>query len=100
MTKLQDIAAVIRSKNAGPTRLTLDIMFNNEADYQRVVKGTALTAAKVAKLYGRKEADVKMICYPPSNAIKFVLPRPVAGDPGERDLLGAQQHTFLLEVEV
>jgi len=98
--KLQDIASVIRSKNAGPTRLTLDIMFNNAADYRKVAEGGLLTAAKVAQLYGRDAGEVKMICYAPSNAIKFVLPRPVAGNLGERDLLGAQQHTFLLEIEV
>ena len=31
--KLSDIAQVIRSKNAGPRRLTLDLMFASDADY-------------------------------------------------------------------
>ena len=39
--KLSDIAQVIRSKNAGPRRLTLDLMFATDADYQprRAVAG-------------------------------------------------------------
>jgi hypothetical protein len=35
--KLQDVAQVVRSKNAGPRRLTLDIVFRDDADYQRAV---------------------------------------------------------------
>ena len=34
---LQDIARVIRSKNAGPRCTTLDIMFNTDEDYRRVI---------------------------------------------------------------
>jgi uncharacterized protein DUF4387 len=30
--RLQDLAQVIRSKNAGPRRLTLDVMFASDAD--------------------------------------------------------------------
>jgi hypothetical protein len=99
--QLQDIAKVIRSKNAGPRCLTLDVMFGNEADYQRVLRSGALHKAKVAALYGRQPEDVKVVEYPLSFAIKLVLPRLVtAGDPGDRDVYGAQQHASLLEVEV
>ena len=41
--KLSDIAQVIRSKNAGPRRLTLDLMFATDADYQRVAQSPALS---------------------------------------------------------
>ena len=34
--KLKDIAAVIRSKNAGPYELTLDVIFTDEAVFQKV----------------------------------------------------------------
>ncbi|RZV48885.1 MAG: DUF4387 family protein, partial [Sphingomonadaceae bacterium] len=32
---LADIAPVIRSKNAGPTLLTIDVMFKDSAAYRR-----------------------------------------------------------------
>ena len=35
--KLADIAQVVRSKNAGPRRLTLDLMFATDADYAKKI---------------------------------------------------------------
>jgi len=49
--KLSDIAQAIRSKNAGPRRLTLDIMFGSDADYQGVVQSPSLGAAAIGRLY-------------------------------------------------
>ncbi len=98
---LQDIAKVIRSKNAGPRRLTLDVIFETDDDYRRVLASGALGAGPVARLYGMSEADVQVIEYPLGRAIKVVLPRPImAGDPGDRDVYGAQQHSPLLGVEI
>jgi hypothetical protein len=44
---------------------------------------------------------VKVINYPLGRAIKIVVPRQImAGDPGDRDVYGAQQHTPLLGLEI
>jgi hypothetical protein len=97
--KLSDIAQVIRSKNAGPRRLTLDIMFG--ADYQRVVQSPALGAAAIGLLYRVPAEAVTVIPYPVGRAIKIVMDRAVmAGDPGDRDVYGAQQHGPLLGIEI
>ena len=40
---LVEIAAVIRSKNAGPYELTLDVVFTTREWYERVVAAHALT---------------------------------------------------------
>jgi hypothetical protein len=99
--KLSDIAQVIRSKNAGPRRLTLDLMFASDADYRRVVQSPALTTERIGSLYGLLAHDVTVIPYPVGRAIKIVLARPImAGDPGDRDVYGAQQHAPLLGVEI
>jgi hypothetical protein len=99
--KLSDIAQVIRSKNAGPRRLTLDIMFGSETDYQRVVQSPALGANAIGQLYRVPADDVRVIPYPAGRAIKIVLPRKImAGDPGDYDVYGAQQHAPLLAIEV
>ncbi|HEY1935863.1 MAG TPA: DUF4387 domain-containing protein [Acetobacteraceae bacterium] len=99
--KLSDIAQVIRSKNAGPRRLTLDLMFANDADYQRVVQSPALDRATIAALYRVPAEDVTIIPYPVGRAIKIVLARAImAGDPGDFDVYGAQQHAPLLGLEV
>lgn len=99
--KLSDIAQVIRSKNAGPRRLTLDIMFDSDAAYQRVAQSPALGAEAIGRLYRVPAEAVTIIPYPAGRAIKIVMPRPVmAGDPGDRDIYGAQQHAPLLGIDV
>ncbi len=99
--KLIDLARVIRSKNAGPTTLTLDIMFNDEAGYERACMSEQLKPSAVALLYGVAPNDVEVIAYPPAHAIKIVMGRKVvAGTPGDRDVYGAQQHGPLLGVEL
>jgi len=99
--KLSDIAQVIRSKNAGPRRLTLDLIFASDADYQRVAQSPALAREKIGVLYGVSADDVTVIPYPVGRAIKIVLARPImAGDPGDRDVYGAQQHAPMLGVEI
>jgi hypothetical protein len=99
--QLSDIAQVIRSKNAGPRRLTLDLMFATDADYRRVAQSPALSCDRIGALYGVASDDVTVIPYPVGRAIKIVLARPImAGDPGDRDVYGAQQHAPLLGLEI
>lgn len=99
--KLLEAARVVRSKNAGPTTLTIDLMFNDEAGYRRALAAASLTPAAIAALYGLHEKQVEVIPYPPANAIKIVMDRRlVAGDPGDTDVYGAQQHGPLLAVEI
>jgi hypothetical protein len=99
--RLQDLAQVIRSKNAGPRRLTLDIMFASDDAYARVAQSPALSADRIAALYGVAPDAVAVIPYPLGRAIKITLARAImAGDPGDKDVYGAQQHAPLLEIEI
>ena len=99
--QLQDFAQVVRSKNAGPRRFTLDVIFRSDPDYQRAAQSEALTAEKIARLYGVPASDVRVINYPLGHATKIVIPRRImSGDPGDRDVYGAQQHTPLLGLEI
>jgi hypothetical protein len=99
--KLTEIAQVIRSKNAGPRRLTLDIMFANDADYQRVAQSPSLSVENIARLYRLPPDQVTVIPYPVGRAIKISLARTImAGDPGDYDVYGAQQHSPLLGIEI
>ena len=36
-TRLADVAKVIRSKNAGPLLLTIDVIFDDQSIYERVI---------------------------------------------------------------
>lgn len=99
--KLSDIAQVVRSKNAGPRRLTLDLMFANDEDYRRVAQSPAINREAIAAIYAVPPDDVTVIPYPVGRAIKIVLARAImAGDPGDFDVYGAQQHAPLLELRI
>jgi hypothetical protein len=99
--QLQDFAQVVRSKNAGPRRFTLDIVFRSDWDYQRAAQSETLTAERIAPLYGVPASAVHVINYPLGRAIKIVIPRRIMSvDPGDRDVYGAQQHTPLLRLEI
>ena len=99
--KLIDLAKVVRSKNAGPLKLTFDVMFETEGDYQRFVQSPALSARSIAELYGVPERTVEVLPYPVALAVKIVMDRKVpAGSPGDWDVYGAQQHAPLLGLEI
>lgn len=99
--KLIDVARVIRSKNAGPTTLTVDLMFNDESGYRRALAAPSLAPPQIARLYGLRPEQVEVIAYPPAIAVKIVMDRKlVAGDPGDRDVYGAQQHGPLLGIDI
>jgi hypothetical protein len=96
---LSEAARVLRSKNAGPLALTIDILFENRERYALAAGSPALARDSLARLYAVPEGDVEVLQVPMALAIKITLPRPiVAGSPGDRDVYGAQQHRRLLDV--
>jgi hypothetical protein len=99
VTTLADLARVVRSKNAGPTQLTLDLFFRDQAGFERAQAAPGLRPAEVAARYGVKASQVRRFDMPALLAIKLSLPRRLcAGSPGDGDVYGAQQHVPLLEV--
>jgi hypothetical protein len=100
-TQLSDLVKVLRSKNAGPSCLTLDLFFHNSQCYQSAVKSETLSIQSVAALYEVSPDTVLKFEIPQINAIKFSLPRKlIAGTPGDSDLYGAQQHGHLLRIKL
>jgi hypothetical protein len=97
--RLVDIARVIRSKNAGPGELTLDIIFQSQTWFDRVVAANAITRERVAAAYRVESVEAaRVIPYPPASAIKITIPRYIiSGDVGDTDIYGAQQHAPLLD---
>lgn len=102
--KIYELAAVLRSKNAGPFRTTLDILFDADEPYQRVKNSGVLTKEKIAELYGIRPEDVYGIFHvDAARGIKITIPKPIdmaGGDLHMRDLHGCQQHIPLMGIEV
>lgn len=100
--RLRDLAGIVRSKNAGPFRLTLDILFRDERRFRHVVQSGCITRESVAQAYGIAPDQVTSIfVVPAGRAIKVTLRRPTGqGDFGETDIYGCQQHVPLLDLPV
>lgn len=98
---LKEIANVIRSKNAGPYELTLDVLLKEQEMFEKMREKNVINAKVIAELYKIPETDVISIVYfPNAKAIKATIVRPLAsGALGERDVYGAQQHGPLVGFE-
>jgi len=100
MAKLKEIARYVRSKNAGPFWVTVDIFFADRESYERV-KHSNIQEEKVAELYGTKPELVKKFYCENINVIKFSWPRKApSGNAEEYDMHFGQQYVFLSETEV
>ncbi len=95
---LRDVATVIRSKNAGPYELTLDVLIRDPELYRRMRAANVIDRAVIARLYRIPETDVlDIVWFENALAVKATIVRPLpSGALGERDVYGAQQHAPLM----
>jgi hypothetical protein len=101
MTKLAELASLIRSKNAGPFELTIDIMFDDVEVYERVKRSHAISRNVIAAMYNVKPDVVRFFESDSALAIKVSIPRPIfQGDVGDTDGHGGQQYGPLMDIEV
>lgn len=101
MRKLSEVASVIRSKNAGPFEITFDIIFNDRTTYERVKQTGLIGSELFSRLYQVPEEHCDFLCFDGAHAFKCTIPRRIAaGDIGDSDVYGTQQHAPLLTVEV
>jgi len=99
MASLSEVAKRIRSKNAGPYWVTIDVFFENQAAYQQV--SDQLKSAAVAKVLSVDQSDLSRFDLPQISVIKFSFPRTVVqGSRFDRDMHGAQYANLLNEIEI
>ncbi|MCV2863263.1 DUF4387 domain-containing protein [Defluviimonas sp. WL0075] len=99
MAELGQIAQKVRSKNAGPFWLTVDIFCGDPVTFARV--SGALDSARVAALYRVAEAEMRRFDIADLNVVKFSFPRPtVQGTAADRDMHGAGWAVLLEEMEI
>ena len=101
MPRIYDLAAVVRSKNAGPFTLTIDLVFDDDASFERVLESPAFTCEHIARLYGAEANAVQIHPFERVRAIKVSLPRACSsGSAPDTDVYGCQQHFPLAGIEV
>ncbi len=99
MSTVGDRVAKIRSKNAGPYWLTIDVFCGSQMVYRELLD--TLTRARVAGIYTVPEESLKRFELPSLNVIKFSFPRStVQGGRFDRDMHGAQMSVLLAELEI
>ena len=102
MTTLGELATLVRSKNAGPFWMTVDILLPDAAAYERAAASPALmNIDSMAERYDVAPGEVKIFRLPDLHAIKISFPRPSAqGGAHDRDMHGGQQYVPLLDIEI
>ena len=99
MKTIGEQAKKIRSKNAGPYWLTIDVFCGSEAVYLKMI--STLTLSKVADIYQVPQDTLKRYELPTLNVIKFSFPRStVQGSRFDRDMHGAQMSVLLSEYQL
>jgi hypothetical protein len=101
MTRLIDLAAILRSKNAGPLFVTFDVIFDNQKNYERVKKSGVLTKELIADIYDVDANNVSIIMYHIVTSLKITIPRKeISGSILDADIYGCQQHVPLSNVMI
>ena len=96
--RVSDIALKVRSKNAGPFWVTVDVFCGSPSAFARLVQ---LPTGDIARLYGQPEQLLKRFDIPDLNVIKISFRRPVVqGGRDDRDMHGAQWAHILAELEI
>lgn len=101
MSKLSELTTVVRSKNAGPFELTLDIIFKDADIYSKAKTSSVITPEKIAELYHISlDKILTFVWFDLANALKInILRERPSGKMGDRDVYGAQQNAPLLMIE-
>ena len=101
MALIGDLAVVCKSKNADPYEVTIDAVFADKEIFEKVKASGVLCEDLFARLYNVRADEIIFTVYDAGLAFKATLPRLIpAGDIGDTDVYGAQQHAPLLAVEV
>lgn len=101
MTRVADVCDLVRSKNAGPFWITIDLFFDGPDMFARHVRSSGLNAGAIARLYDVNPAQVRHFFVESLALLKISFPRRMPqGGIEERDLHGGQQFVRLFGVEL
>jgi len=99
VTTLADVAYKVRSKNAGPFWVTIDIFCGDRSAFEQI--RNALTVARLATVLRQPAEAIRCFEIPELNVIKYSLPRPcVQGSRFDRDMHGAQLAVLVAELDI
>jgi hypothetical protein len=90
---LGELALEVRSKNAGPFWVTLELFMRDAAGYSLAADEALVNEQVVGRLYAVDPGDVQIFRIPALNVVKVSFPRRVPqGSTRDRDMHAGQQH--------
>lgn len=101
MPTLNDVCRYVRSKNAGPFWVTVDLFFDSAESYARYKDSPGLSNEAFGQLYDLDPSQVKRFAVDDLAVVKISYPRQKPqGWIGERDMHSGQQCMQLLDLEL
>jgi len=101
LPKLEDLCHQIRSKNAGPFWITVDLFFKDRATFDRYSEVKELQPDQLGPLFGVRVDQVGCYLVPELSVLKISYPRKdPQGGVVERDLHGGQQYIRIVDLEL
>ncbi|GAA1752905.1 MULTISPECIES: DUF4387 family protein [Streptomonospora] len=93
---LGDLALEVRSKNAGPFWVTVELFMRDADGYAAAADADFLNEEVVARLYGVPAQEVRFFRIASLNVVKISFPRTIAqGGLRDRDVHRGQHHVPL-----
>ena len=97
--RLRDCVKQVRSKNAGPFWVTIDIFCADKAAYD--VVRLHLSTELIASAMQTPDTQIKRFEIDTLHVLKFSIPRPVVqGHHSDRDMHGAQWAVLVADLEL
>ena len=94
-------AKFVRSKNAGPFWITMDVFAANSEDYQEIKNSPNMSKEKLGQLFDTDPDLLKLFFMDDLLVIKVSIPRKAPqGARYERDMHAGQQYIPLLDFEL
>jgi hypothetical protein len=101
MSTIADLALEVRSKNAGPFWVTMELFMKDADGYAVVADESFVNEDVVAELYDVDASSIQLFRIPSLHVVKISFPRPVSqGSLRDRDMHAGQHHVPLALLEV
>lgn len=101
MPEVRDVCRHVRSKNAGPFWITVDLFFRDREAFDAYSHASALQPDAIGRLFEAPADMVKRFEAPELCVLKISYPRSAPqGGAFERDMHGGQQYVRLLQTEL
>ncbi len=100
-TTIGNIAKHVRSKNAGPFWITIDIFFDDMNAYNKVKNSPKVTADTFAQMFHSARENARIYYLPDIRVIKISVPRHIPqGGPNEYDMHAGQQYIDVSDLAI